>query len=197
MFLRRDETMSIQGARVRLRPLQIGDREQLPKWGRHASPLFDGYNYSDLSVPQRRYWYDTKRKARNRYFAVDTKERRLIGYLGAKNINFLTRSATLGIVFDPNFVSQGYGTEAMQLFLPYYFGEMRMKTLYLDVNAFNTRAIAMYESLGFEQVDTDYERFENQSLTEDDPELAAWPDAFLWEDDILYAKIYKMRMDAK
>lgn len=185
----------LQGETISIRPLRIGDREVLPTWGRHDSPLFDGYNYADMGLAQRKFWYDTKKRARNQYFGVDLPDRRLIGYLGVKNINPIFRHGTLGIVFDPNYTSMGYGTEAMKLFLPHYFGHMRMRTMFLDVNAFNTRAIAMYENLGFREVGVDFERFENQSLDPDHPELLKWRDAFVWKGDTLFAKIIKMRMD--
>ena len=49
-----------------------------------------------------------------------------------------------------DFVDQGFGTEALTLFLDYYFNMLGYKLLKLDVAAFNKRAIRCYEKSGFQ-----------------------------------------------
>jgi RimJ/RimL family protein N-acetyltransferase len=58
----------------------------------------------------------------------------------------------LGITLGADFVNQGLGTEALALFLDYYFGELGFKKLVLDVVGYNRRAIRVYRKLGFVKV---------------------------------------------
>ena len=72
----------------------------------------------------------------------------MIGSLTLREIDG-RRSARLGITIGADFVSQGYGTEALRLFLDYYFGDMGFARMVLDVAATNLRAVRTYQSLGF------------------------------------------------
>ncbi len=44
---------------------------------------------------------------------------------------------------------KGYGGEALRLLLDYAFGELNLHRVQLTVFAYNERAIALYEKLGF------------------------------------------------
>ena len=64
----------------------------------------------------------------------------------------LFRSARLGITLGADFVNQGYGTEALALFLDHCFESLGFEQMVLDVVGYNRRAIRVYEKLGFKQV---------------------------------------------
>ncbi|MDY3052840.1 MAG: GNAT family N-acetyltransferase [Ndongobacter sp.] len=182
---------------VRLRPLSERDELFIQHWTENASPLLSGYNYGNMTLAERRAWLKSKQRMHRRYFAVDIPERPLIGYIGAKDINPLSRTAMLGIVFDPAFQSQGYGTQALDLFLSYYFDEWGMSALELDVNQFNDRALALYRRAGFEFVRELTERFENQDIDFDDPKLRPFRSCFVQHGGVLYAKIWRMRKEQR
>ena len=66
-------------------------------------------------------------------------------------------SSRLGIGFGEQYVSQGYGSEALLLFLRYYFRRLGFERMVLDVAAINLRALRLYERCGFERVGSSYE----------------------------------------
>ncbi len=45
-----------------------------------------------------------------------------------KNINWLKRRAEMGIVFNPDVVSKGYGTASIKALYEIYFNHLNMKT---------------------------------------------------------------------
>ena len=91
-----------------------------------------------------------------RLYTVEDEGRRPIGSLTLRDIDG-RRSARLGITIGADFVSQGYGTEALRIFLDYYFGEMGFARLVLDVAATNLRAVRTYQALGFHSISEHYQ----------------------------------------
>ncbi len=119
------------------------------QWGIHENPLLIGYNFPNYTDKDIVTWYNYKTKPfYNKYFSIYLEDR-LIGYLGMKKISRIFRRSTLGIVLDPNFINKGYGTDVLITFLNYYFYELKMKKMYLDVDLFNQRALKLYLKLGF------------------------------------------------
>ena len=88
----------------------------------------------------------------------------LVGFITIKNINWATRTAEMGIVFDPNNLSMGYGSKGTSLILAEYFEVLNMNRLYLRVASFNVRAYKSYLKSGFVEYKRTEEPFENQQL---------------------------------
>lgn len=194
---RRRVAPKLTGEHLILRPLCEEDVRRLGRWRDNPSPLLWGYNYGSLSPGERETWLYTKQHGRNLYFAVDAPEAPLVGYLGAKRINRFTRSALFGIVFSPDGQSKGYGTEAMALFLDFYFRRLAMRRLELEVNQFNTRAMALYRSFGFQIVAEKEEVFENQALDFSDPLLVDARAYFTRRQATWYSKLWVMRKEKR
>ena len=73
-----------------------------------------------------------------------------IGNIKLEPIHWLHRAATVGILIgDMRFQGQGLGEEAMRLCLSYAFERLALRKISLGVLANNTRAIRLYERLGF------------------------------------------------
>ena len=106
------------------------------------------------------------------------------------------RSSLLGIVFDPNMVSKGLGTRSLDDLLHYYFNEMNMRKLYLEVNAWNDRAIKSYEKVGFKETGRKVEKFENQNIL-NTREYLEKKDDFIVKDKQVFSKIIKMEISKK
>jgi len=97
-------------------------------------------------------WFNRQRQEQDtRLFAILTRgEGRLIGNCGLHGIDWTNRHAILGIfIGDKNYWGKGYGTDATRALLRYAFEEANLHRLELQVFAFNTRAIRMYEKVGF------------------------------------------------
>jgi RimJ/RimL family protein N-acetyltransferase len=78
------------------------------------------------------------------------KDDALIGTVGLFDVEWGNRTAWIGIGFGQREDwGKGYGTETMQLLLAYAFDELNLHRLQLTVIAYNLRAVAMYEKVGF------------------------------------------------
>lgn len=190
--------MEIRGDRIRIAPIKLEDVFAMRDWGIHKNPLLFDYNLPPLKDEDLERWYYLKTKGRSkRYYCVYNEENKFIGYIGIKNIRRILREATLGIVFDPNYINQGYGTEGIITFLDYYFNKIKMKTLYLEVAKFNKRAIRCYEKSGFEIIDVYLDKFFDQEIDLNNPYFLREQSSFVIKDGNIYNYIYKMKIDKK
>ena len=187
--------MKITGDRVTIRPLQLQDVFEMRKWGFHVNPLLSDYNFPNLNDDEIKKWYKYKtRSFFHRYYGVFNEDNRLIGYLGIKDIKSIRRESTLGIVFDPNFVSQGYGTETLREYLKYYFTQMKMRKMYLEVAEFNERAFKLYENMGFKNVGYYLDEFHDQKLDLNSTYYLNSKSCFVISSNKIYNYIYRMEL---
>lgn len=154
-----------RGKKTYIKKLERKHVDIMQQWGRHSDPLFYGYNFPYMSKKQGDYWYNHKTALFvKRCFVVFNYDSQLVGYISLRNIKLFRRTSELGIVFDPNNIEQGYGTDGLKAFLTYYFEVLKMKSLYLKVSIFNKRAQRCYEKVGFKSLGIVMEEFEDQSL---------------------------------
>lgn len=86
------------------------------------------------------------------FFIVTLEEDKLIGTISLEKINNINRTATLGIfIGNKEYLSKGFGTEAINLILDYGFNYLNLNAINLNVMEFNPRAIKCYEKCGFKQ----------------------------------------------
>jgi RimJ/RimL family protein N-acetyltransferase len=147
----------LKGERVTIRPLTRQDLRTMSKWPSFDDPLYRLFDWPKRSELSDDLWFHQLMRDKSRvYYAVDNEADMLIGRLSLRDIK-KRASARLGIGFGPQYVGQGYGTEALGLFLRYYFQEMRFERMVLDVAAVNVRAVRCYERCGFKHVDEHYQ----------------------------------------
>lgn len=159
-----DDRMSAYGNRVHLASMKLEDIDSMIEWSRHAEKLFSDYNFPSMNPEERKHWFDFKTGGRKRCFSIFEQEGKLIGYISLRHVNPFRKRAEMGIVFDPAFINRGYGTEALRVFLRWYFRELRYRRLILHVAAYNKRAIRAYEKAGFEKVSENYGEFLNSAI---------------------------------
>jgi RimJ/RimL family protein N-acetyltransferase len=148
--------MRLQGSRVTIRPMQRTDIDAMLRWRPFADPLYQPFDFPRQSRAEHARWFEWRSKdSRRRLYTVEDELRQIIGSLTLREIDGL-RSARLGITIGADFVSHGYGKEALWVFLDYYFGEMGFAKMILDVAATNLRAVRTYQSLGFRHVGQHY-----------------------------------------
>lgn len=81
---------------------------------------------------------------------IELNSEKLIGTVGLEQLNYIARSAVLGIfIGDGNFRSNGYGTEAIKLLLEYGFKYLNLHSIRLDLLSINERAHKCYLKCGF------------------------------------------------
>jgi RimJ/RimL family protein N-acetyltransferase len=147
------------------------DLDQMIAWRPFADPLYKPFDFPKRSKADHIRWFEGRRRdASRRMYVIENERRQVIGSLTLREIDG-QGSARLGITIAADFVSQGYGTEALALFLDHYFGEMGFARMVLDVAATNLRAVRTYLSLGFRQVGHHYRPASDESyaLIRDDP----------------------------
>lgn len=187
----------IKGKRVVIRRLTLEDVFGMREWGKHTNPLYFDYNFPSLKDEEVVDWFNTKTQSKNKEcFGVLNEEKRIIGYLTIKGIKQFRKTSTLGIVFDPNYINNGYGTETIMLFLEYYFHDLKMKTLYLDVAKFNLRAMNCYKKCGFTKIGESMEQFQAQILNHQTSSFKRDKEHFYFDykKQQLYSYFYKMKI---
>lgn len=148
--------MKLQGPRVTIHPMQRADLDAMMRWRPFADPLYRPFDFPNQSRAEHIRWFEWRSKdPTRRLYTIRDEGTQVIGSLTLREING-RQSARLGITIGADFVSQGYGTEALHLFLDYYFGEMDFARMVLDVAATNLRAVRCYRSMGFQEVGRHY-----------------------------------------
>lgn len=128
----------------------------MSEWPPFQDPLQKLFDWQRRSRAQEDIWFNHLMRDKTRiYYAVDNESHVLIGRISLREIDG-RESARLGIGFGRDFVGQGYGTEALRVFLGHYFLDLGFERMVLDVAAINKRATGSYEQCGFQYVDSRY-----------------------------------------
>ena len=136
----------IAGERVTLRARRADDQPYAQRW--YADPdttrwLLD--EARDYVVPQEPMTF-----ADVRFTVDDTATGTPIGTAGLVGASPEHRRATAFVVVgDRDFRGRGYGTDVLRTLCGFAFGSMNIAKVELEVVAGNTRAVALYERLGF------------------------------------------------
>lgn len=139
-----------RGARTVVREFEREDVDRWSAWPRHRDPLFETYNPPVFTPRQRDVYFQQRLYAHDsRQYAVDDHQGEFVGRISLRDIDWRVGGSVLGISFHPERLGLGLGSDALWAFLSYYFGAMKMSTLFLDVAAFNKRAFRVYEKCGF------------------------------------------------
>jgi len=89
------------------------------------------------------------------YGIVTTKNDIPIGFVCLKGINWEEARAEMVIaICDSQYRSSGYGSEALSLAINHSFCKLQLVSISLSVFPSNTRAIRLYEKIGFRHVNT-------------------------------------------
>jgi len=154
----------IYGKKVILKPMQIEDVYSMMAWGTHEDRLFFDYNFPYMTEDEICAWFELKTKRFRRCFSVFNYNKQLVGYIALRNVKIIRKKSELGIVFDPNYLSEGYGTDSLIALLKWYFDTFKFKKMVLSVAAYNYRAIRCYEKVGFKKTKEYYDEFMNYKI---------------------------------
>lgn len=143
------------GDRIYLSPKGVSEEEiqKFTEW-------MNDFNVTDYTgrsgqittlVGEKEWLENSVRNTENRNFnIVELNSDKLIGTIGLENIDWIQRSAVLGIfIGDANFRNNGYGTEAIKLLLEYGFKYVNLHSIRLDLLEVNERAHRCYLKCGF------------------------------------------------
>jgi len=144
-------TLPLESSRLRIRPLRRQDLDERQRWTPFNDPLHLIWDMPACSQRENDNWFNLMTDRRRRLtYGVEDLNGRLVGMISLRDISW-GRSARLGIALSSDHVGQGYGTECLQLLLPYFFLSLKFRKMVLDVAAANLRAVRCYRRLGFQR----------------------------------------------
>lgn len=107
-----------------------------------------GYSRADLQA-----WVETHRTRKDEalYVIADAATDRCLGHIGLYNIDHRCGTAELAILIGSSeHRGKGLGKQATAALIGYGFNELNLHRISLEVLETNTRAIALYQRLGFQ-----------------------------------------------
>lgn len=143
------------GDRIYLSPINSEDVEMYVK-ALNDFEITDylGRSANCVTIEQETEYLQNKSKANDaiQFTIVTLDSDKAIGTVSLERIDYINRSATLGIfIAEKDYFSNGYGTEAIKLILDYGFNYINLHSVNLQVMEFNPRAIRCYEKCGFKE----------------------------------------------
>jgi len=145
--------MMLKAEHVVLTPLGIEDLPTLYLWINDREQVLFNAPYKPVHESQHRAWFEAIQQRNDVViFGIRLlKTNKLIGSCQLHSISNIHRSAELQIrIGDIVEQDKGYGTEAVSLLLKHAFNDLNLHRVYLHVFNTNTRALHVYEKIGFE-----------------------------------------------
>lgn len=129
--------------------MRRGDVDAFAAWGRHVDPLFRHYNVPALARPEADAMWailSSDSGARRPYAGLAGEL--VVATLMVRNIDRAAGSGEIGIMVDPAYLGRGLGRRILLAFLA-VLQQDGFRHVYLEVAAYNERAIAAYRAAGF------------------------------------------------
>lgn len=178
---------------IKIKKFEKNDLKNFKNFSAYDDILLTDYNLCFLKESEIKKWEKKIKSKKNYYFALFLNEI-MIGYIGISRISFLNSNYELSLSLDEKYCSKGYGFKSLRLFLEYYFENFDKYSIWLNVNAFNQRAIKLYEKIGFEKISEFLGDFEVQKMQK----LKRYEETkeyFEEKNNIIYSKIFTMKLD--
>ncbi len=184
------------GERIRLRWWSTQDDQRQRAWPQYPDPCSHLWNIPRSDGSPTSGLFGGPNTWMRRTWAIDDRQGTLIGRISLRDIEQRNGRARLGISLAAPYVGQGLGTEALRIFLDYFFHELLFRTMVLDVAAFNQRAVRCYERLGFVVVSSDWRRTSagRCSSALNDPARASLQQHFRHERQSVWVEFYEMEL---
>lgn len=147
--------ISYKGKKIRLRPLQPGDKERSIIW-RNDPELRDmslSYRFP-VTEAMEDNWYRkalTGDDSTKVFFAIENlSNNRHIGFIHLYNVDYIAGHCYFSIVIgDKSEQGKGKAVESMHILFTFAFKHLNMRKINLEVAGFNNKALALYKEFGF------------------------------------------------
>ena len=141
----------IVGDKVYLSPMNVDDYSQYVEWLNNYDIAKCINHYANMvSIVGEKEWLEKASSEKYNFAIIKKEDDTLMGNISLMHINFVDRTAELGIfIGNTENLSHGYGSEAIMLLLDYAFNQVNLNNIMLKVYDFNKRAIKAYEKCGF------------------------------------------------
>lgn len=142
----------LTGERVVLRSLNDNDISLLRRWRNQEEIRCNFLDPSVISEDQQQQWWKKYRDKDDDYmFLIFEKKSEIpVGTAAVYNI-IIGQSAEYGrmMIGDKEALSRGYGVDATRILMQFAFRQWNLQTIRLQVLEHNSRAIRLYEKVGF------------------------------------------------
>ncbi|RXS20215.1 GNAT family N-acetyltransferase [Staphylococcus saprophyticus] len=140
---------------INIRPIEYDDLELLHKW-RNDREIFSqlGDGFFPVSKTEMSNWMSNfcKNDKSNLKFII-TYDSKGAGYITLTNVNYINRSAELGIyIGEKNLQGCGIASGAIELLEDFATNNLNLRKIKLLVNSDNNAALALYHKLGFRDI---------------------------------------------
>lgn len=143
------------GERIYLSPRNSEDAEIFTKWMNDFEITdYTGRTPTIMTLDAEKKYLENKNMdlSTTAFAIIDLESDKMIGTLSLEEINYNNRTAVLGIfIGEPEYRSNGYGSEAIKLLLDFAFNYINLNSIRLSVLSCNERAIKCYEKCGFKE----------------------------------------------
>jgi UDP-4-amino-4,6-dideoxy-N-acetyl-beta-L-altrosamine N-acetyltransferase len=141
----------LAGERVILRAIERDDLPRYVEWLNDPAVLTFFGPYAPISLDQETRWYEKMLEDTTACnFAIEF-EGQHVGGGGFCSIDGRHRRAEVGLFIGiPDLWDQGLGGDTLRTLLRYGFEQLNLNRIHLRVFAENTRAVHLYEGLGFQ-----------------------------------------------
>lgn len=145
------EKPTLQGEMIRLRPIRADDADAMWDMVQDRESARLTGTTATFTREQIDEWCSTISSHEDRIDLAVTAngDDEYRGEIVLNHIDAVVGSANLRLVMRPAYRGRGYGTEAIELVLGLAFDGVGLHRVGLDVLSVNTRAIAIYENVGF------------------------------------------------
>ncbi len=151
----------IEGKRVIIRQLELGDEEPLHKWrNNQEGNLYCGFQYGFL-LSEEAFRLKVKKQVENTdvfpnektFIILKKEDLKPIGDISYRNWDKRNRSAEFGIeIGEINERGKGFGFDALSHFLEFMFNHLNLNRIELTTLADNDKSIKLYKKLGFKEI---------------------------------------------
>ncbi|MEO0340967.1 MAG: GNAT family protein [Bacteroidota bacterium] len=144
------------GKKIRLRGLEPEDYEFFYNWNQDTETARNiAWLWFPTSKASVQEWAQSEslKKGENDefFFVIETLDGEPVGSINANSVSKLDGSFRYGVGIVDKARRKGYAKEAIQIFLNYYFNELRYNKVNAGVYEFNENSITLHQKMGFVQ----------------------------------------------
>ncbi len=142
----------LRGERVVLRPIEKEDLKKLHELQSNVELVMLGNaSWEPWSLASSEKEFEKHLESQEKGDFVIEVDGNIIGEIGLHEWrNRRAGAAAFGVgIYDPNYLSKGYGREAIGLFLDWAFRIMNYRKIHLETLAANERSVRCYKACGF------------------------------------------------
>jgi len=134
---------------IELRPLEIDDCQRIYNSLQDASGFL--IRNKIISEVEHHDWFARLYKDKSQLYLAITVGGKYSGFVGARDIDYIHKRGSLIIYMVKENRGRGYGNRIVNEFSGYFFKQLNMNKLYLDVLGRNEVAIKCYQKCGFKE----------------------------------------------